>query len=333
MNRIIFLFFLFVVFGCTETDRTNYLPGYSGQIGEVVVVCSKAQWSGDLGKKINNTLAAPIYGMPQDEPLFTPIQVNHKNFERALATHRNVFKVTINDSLSTEKFHFNKNVYAKGQMLLEVKARTENKALDLINENKNAISSLFGRAELNRLMARNKKQGPKEVNAEVKQHLGYQFLFQKDFSIRVKKQGFIWARLIRERPIGGFQHQIDQNIIIAEVPYYNKLQFLDSLLNHQRDSILANIPGPSEGSFVTTDYKYVPPMYTEIELANNYAKLMQGLWRMENNFMGGPLISYSFVHPTEDKIVHVIGFVFAPQFDKREYVRELDAILRSVTFS
>ena len=45
--------------------------------------------------------------------------------------------------------------------------------------------------------------------------------------------------------------------------------------------------------------------------------------------MGGPFISLSTLNETKDKIICIEGQVFAPKFDKREYLREMEAVLYS----
>jgi hypothetical protein len=46
--------------------------------------------------------------------------------------------------------------------------------------------------------------------------------------------------------------------------------------------------------------------------------------------MGGPFVSLSCVDGTGTRLVTVEGFVYAPQFDKREYMRELEALVFSM---
>ena len=53
------------------------------------------------------------------------------------------------------------------------------------------------------------------------------------------------------------------------------------------------------------------------------------MWNMENAFMGGPFVQYAFVDKTEEKLICVDGYVFAPKFEKREFLRELEAIALS----
>ena len=57
---------------------------------------------------------------------------------------------------------------------------------------------------------------------------------------------------------------------------------------------------------------------------------LRGLWRTENAFMGGPFLSYTVLDEKRNRVVTAEGFVFAPSLDKRNYVRELEAIIQSV---
>jgi hypothetical protein len=46
--------------------------------------------------------------------------------------------------------------------------------------------------------------------------------------------------------------------------------------------------------------------------------------------MGGPFINYTIINESTNKVIGIDGFVYAPQFDKRDYLRQLEAILTSV---
>ena len=48
--------------------------------------------------------------------------------------------------------------------------------------------------------------------------------------------------------------------------------------------------------------------------------------------MGGPFVSVTALNEKENKIITVEGFVFAAGEDKRNYVRQLDAIVLSLAF-
>jgi hypothetical protein len=46
--------------------------------------------------------------------------------------------------------------------------------------------------------------------------------------------------------------------------------------------------------------------------------------------MGGPFISFIIDDVKNDRVIHIDGFVYAPQFKKRDYIRQLEAILHSI---
>ena len=52
--------------------------------------------------------------------------------------------------------------------------------------------------------------------------------------------------------------------------------------------------------------------------------------RMQGAKMGGPFVSLSTVDEERKELITVEGFVYAPQFNKRDYLRELEAILFSL---
>jgi hypothetical protein len=56
---------------------------------------------------------------------------------------------------------------------------------------------------------------------------------------------------------------------------------------------------------------------------------LRGLWKLENAFMGGPFINISLLDENRNRVVTVDAFVYAPGLDKRNYVREVEAILNT----
>ena len=93
------------------------------------------------------------------------------------------------------------------------------------------------------------------------------------------------------------------------------------------------IPGPSNGSYMKTDQEYFPPESRVIgDFATDYAVKTAGLWMLENDFMGGPFLSYSFVDPKNQELITLCGYVYQPNKKKRDLLRQLEAIMYSVDF-
>ena len=57
---------------------------------------------------------------------------------------------------------------------------------------------------------------------------------------------------------------------------------------------------------------------------------IRGLWRMENDFMGGPFISLTCLDEKNNTLITAEGYVFAPQFDKLLYLHEVEAMVKSI---
>ena len=57
----------------------------------------------------------------------------------------------------------------------------------------------------------------------------------------------------------------------------------------------------------------------------------RGLWEIKGQFMAGPFLNYKFESNTkQDEYIMLDGFVYSPGSSKREYVFELEAIMRSL---
>jgi len=78
--------------------------------------------------------------------------------------------------------------------------------------------------------------------------------------------------------------------------------------------------------------KRILPAYREFLRNNQYYTELKGLWRLEGDFMGGPFISLSTVDTIRNRVVTVEGYVYAPKNDKRNFLRQTEAILYTLEF-
>jgi len=61
-----------------------------------------------------------------------------------------------------------------------------------------------------------------------------------------------------------------------------------------------------------------------------YIVEIAGLWRVVNDKMGGPFVSISRLNPSKTKIITIEGYVYAPNFRKGDFIRELKAMIYSL---
>ena len=59
---------LFMALSCEEKKQRKYLPGSIGGINTIAVVIENDLWEGPVGDKIREHFAAPLVGLPWEEP-------------------------------------------------------------------------------------------------------------------------------------------------------------------------------------------------------------------------------------------------------------------------
>ena len=98
-----------------------------------------------------------------------------------------------------------------------------------------------------------------------------------------------------------------------------------------RDSIGKNqIPGRLDGSYMITEKAYAPYIFSTI-IDNKPTIQTKGIWDVKNDFMSGPFINYAIEDKVNNRYVVIEGYVFAPSVAKRDYMFELESIIRSAT--
>lgn len=101
-------------------------------------------------------------------------------------------------------------------------------------------------------------------------------------------------------------------------------------INTTRDSLMEHlVQGERDGSYVTTDYRR-PLEMREMETDDRLIGFeTKGLWRMTNDFMGGPFVHFTYYDPMTDRLFMVEYAQFAPSVNKRRFVRQFQAMGRT----
>ena len=75
---------IFLFFACEESKDqkkdTRILSDSSGNINQLTVVIDNQMWEGEVGEAIRTRFAAPVDGLPQEEPLFSLSQIPPETF-------------------------------------------------------------------------------------------------------------------------------------------------------------------------------------------------------------------------------------------------------------
>ena len=92
------------------------------------------------------------------------------------------------------------------------------------------------------------------------------------------------------------------------------------------------VPGMFENTYMTTS-EFFTPQIEYMRYRGIHFVQTRGMWEVKNDFMGGPFVSHSFYTPDGKDIMVLEAFVYAPRYDKRQYLRQVESLLYSWEWS
>jgi hypothetical protein len=324
---------LLIIYTSCNIDRSSK-PSSTGKPGELVIVIKKGLDTTSTALRIKEYFAQPLKGLPQDEPVFTLAIVNPNAFTTVLQRHRNILRTEIKPGAKAQ-VSINNDVWAKDQLMIQVIAPDENSLIKILEGNHARFIDYFTDRELERLGEYIRKNKDRNISDILEKDHQVKLNVLKGFKkiVNEPEHNFIWLRQNIDRQKGGQIHEISRNILVYYKDYVSQEQFDAVKMMSFKDSVTQKwIPGSLPGSYLKSVDEY-PDQYRVLNLNGSFAAELRGLWHLQGDFMGGPYVSISTVDTVRNRLVTAEAFVYAPQFDKREFVREMEAMLRSIEFT
>lgn len=325
-NILLPLIFLLVV-SCNIDNRGPLRPAPTGAPGDLLLVMNDNLWDSYSGDTIRSILAGPVDALPQVEPRFDVIRIDHSGFGKNFKQHRNIIVVKVGADQPKPKILVQKGLWARTQLLITLLAPNEESLIKLLNDDRDKLISLLVNEELKRLMDSYYTIQDKEIVDKLKKEQNIKLNVPKGYEIKADEKDFIW--LSQE------YRDIVQGILIYTYPYTDVETFTRDYLVAKRNIFLKKyLPGEIEGSYMTTEPLF-PPIFSEFTLGNgNYTAQLQGLWRIQDGLsMGGPFVNITQLDEKRNRIVTVEGFVYAPGNDKRDLLQQVEAIIYTLDFT
>ena len=315
------LFLVLTLYSCdSSNDTTVYKPQSSGNINNVSVVIDSELWGSIVGETVRRTVGAPLYGLPQEEPQFNLSQIPSTIFSGFVKKTRLVLRVAKGPKADTR---FYKDPYASPQQMVLVSGTTDQELVDQLTTNHKKIIRAFNATEIKEKQRRFRKS-LLNTTALSKQ-LGIEIQLPSIYRTAKQEDDFFWMR--RDIKTGTV------NLLLYTIPY-SEIPIKDVLVNRvieKRDSIgRRHVPGPVDGSHMITEEAYKPSFERE-KVTNLNTFQTKSIWQVKDAFMSGPFINYWIEDDTNNRFIVAEGFVFAPSVEKRPYVFELEAIIKSIS--
>ncbi len=322
MKRLLTLLTFFLMLAsCQCGIKKALLPSISGKAGEVIVVIDKGNWEGIVGTEIRDTLASDCPYLPQREPLYTLINVPPSSFTSIFEIHRNIILVNIDNKVTEPGVVYKNNVWAKPQCVIAINAIDSESAAQLIRDNKEKIATTLEQAERDRVIANSIKYEELSLAPLVKNLVGGSPHFPMGYALKKMTRDFIWI---------SYDTQILQGVLIYKYPVgeeENPLS-LENIIIKRNEVLKENVPGMFENTYMTTSTFGTPGLKYLRFRGRSFAEV-RGLWEVENDYMGGPFVSHSFYSPDGQDIIVLEAFVYAPKYDKRQFLRQVESIIYS----
>lgn len=321
--------------GCTDSvGEGQALPSHVGASGELLVVLDAPE-SEAVQVLLDSIVAVfedPYDVLPQLEPSFTLMILPRSEFDRFWKPHRNVLDIDLGDRLDTQEpsVRMFRDKHARGQVYIRAMGRSASALAQLIAQRAVEMRTVLHNEEIKRFQDLHGLTRNEVVANRLEKEFGIQLTVPEDARWAKSGSDFIWIDRQLTRMKGGDNHDVQQGLFISFEPYVAEEQLTMQARLDQRNALLMKqVPGPTKGSFMTTEMRY-HPTYEEVDFGGAFATELRGLWRMENDYMGGPFFSMTTLDVARNRLVTVEGYAYAPFFDKRDYMREVEAMVKSL---
>lgn len=328
MKKRILLCFLAILglsIACKEEGKADYLPESVGAMNTLTVVIDNDLWNSSVGDAIRENYTAAAQGLTWDEALFSVTQIPQQIFSGAIRNTSSILYV-MEDTLNVA--HMKSNMYAKPQKVGVIKGHNKEELIENIHKTAEEFIAAYKALEIDKAQKRFEKSLNKEKALENKFNISMKI--PSIYRVGREEDNFVWI----DRQI----QKGNMNIIAYTMPwdsFKNDSTFVQDIVK-MRDSIGGLYIGgedvPGKKNHMITEKAFSPYVFPA-EVSGKKAAEVRGIWEMSAYPMAGPFLTYIINDKENNRKLVLEGFVFAPATKKRDYMFELEAILKSVQFN
>ena len=329
MKRMMWMLLVALMFAACSGggEKKKVLVSSKGLPSELLLVVDKAVWDSDLQDSINSIVKAQVPGLMQVEELFRVTRIFSRDYEATHTTFHTQLFVKVDKTLDKPLMGTRRNEYAKPQVELVVAAPSIDVLRDYLMLNSDRIKEILLEAQIEKRVELLRKKYSKKVDDDLKEVLGMTVRAPENMRATKKGERFLWG--------GTNLLEKDLNLVVYTYDWHGEDITDAGLYVEKRDSVMKhNIPGSSEGQWMRTvrerENKCPLVECRERKIDGREVLEVRGLWEMRNGALGGPFVSLSRVDTASRRVVVGEGFVYSPSTDKRDLVRQMEAVLRTL---
>lgn len=335
----------------TSKKRT-LLPSSTSRLDEIVVVTEDELWQGDVGDTLRHFLMKDFGILPQREATFDLRHVRGSAFFGLLRRGSTILVAGVSD---TENKTFDlidnklnrledldkgrpnyftiNNVWAEPQQVVYIHAATEKELINMLIAKEEALIKQFYKIENKKANNNNYVSGVSEgLTKLMNTKFNLKFKVPENYLMALEKDNLVWLRFDN--------HAAEEvsNLLITTLPYgdenaKNGLENMNqSFAIATRDSMGANVQSDIKGARMVSYDNVLPYITDTLEWNTNRAITMKtyGLWKMKNDFMGGPFVNYLIDDRANKRLIAIDGFIYGPKHKKRPLVRKMEVLIERI---
>ena len=334
MKRNLFLV-LSAVLLFASCEMKQFEKNSSGKVLDVLVAADHGTLSQPTKALIDSVFSQPQRCLPQPEPRFNMVRIPSAKLsgDKLFQAYRCIVKCDIGKD-NPDKVFVDHDKWVKPQVYVLVSASCEDSLRSLLRRFEPKIVNAIYDTEHQRFIGLfTGKNGNSSVAERVRKKYGFSIAVGRHFRWLKEKDDFVW---IQEKLVEQNDKLVLSNVLIQTAPYESREQFGKEQMLNRLDTMLCRyVPGGTPGSYAGTERDTtlceVITSFVDYPVAQ-YCIQARGLWglRETNNKMGGPFVAYSILSPDGKTIVDVMGLVYAPKLEKRDFLLKLESICSSV---
>lgn len=321
MNRFVYLIVIFsLLFMSCNRERYATKPGAHGNAGNIMVVMENNQWNSEPGDSLRAVFHQFCRALPRSEYLFSLHQIPRERFIDQNRYHRNIIFCEISSEVESPSITISRDNFARRQLFVKVSAPGQKEFGEEISKYKDDLIKLFLEEDRDRFLFYIRNHTNATIVNNLRNKHEVHLSVPRNYVFAENRDDFVWMY---------FQTvHYDMGIFVYHTPLSDTSSLDYEYLISRRNRVLKeNVPGDGPGTYMSTETKFYPPYLDIINHNNLTTAYMQGLWRVEGDFMGGPFVGYTKIDRARNRMVTAEGFVYYPNQDMRDMIRRLDAIL------
>jgi len=342
---------LLIVLAAAGCETLEYRPAAVGREGDVVVVIDSSSWNGALGDAVRGNIAPYLGTLPAPERAFNlqRMTLTSNRIIEAIQKQKNIlFVAPLADSTREAEFLRTRldpaalaavqngsvsiiprrDLWRSGQQVIYVFGQTEEAIIAALEEQGSDIQYQFNDITRQRVEVEMFEKGRQfDMEQALLEKHDFRLKMQHDYFTAIDTTNFVWLRRV-----------INQNswrsLFVYYVEDFNPANLNPTWINAARDRLTETHIQGNLGGFVTIDYRR-ELISENIDFLGRYAFETRGLWHMVERDddgdltewgMGGPFVNYTFYDDDSRRLYMIDGMVFAPGYDKREFLRHMETI-------